>query len=65
MRNPNQITGCDPVAAGVKLITNDQRDRCRALAAIYRDRFRLCSPDQSALAETFRQGALLLQEIAE
>lgn len=65
MRQPNEITPCDPIAAGVKLITNDQRERCAALAAIYLERFRLCSPEQRALAETFRLGALLLQEIAE
>jgi hypothetical protein len=65
MHRHSDITPCDPAAAGVKLITDDQRARCASLAAIYRERFRLCSPDQRALAETFRLGALLLQEIAE
>jgi len=64
MRQPTDITPIDPAAAAVKLITAEQRARCADLAAVYRDRFRLCSPDQSALAETFRQGAVLLDEIA-
>lgn len=62
MRQPN--IPADPVAAGVKLITDDQRARCAAFAAILLSRIDACSSEQRALAETFRQGALLLQEIA-
>lgn len=64
MRGVKDIPADARSTPGVKLITNEQRERCAALAAIYLDRFRLCSPDHSALAETFRQGAVLLQEIA-
>lgn len=64
MNTAVNMTPADPVAAGVKLITNEQRERCAGLAAVYRDRFRLCSPEQRALAETFLQGAKLLEELA-
>lgn len=65
MRKLNDITTQDQFDTGVKLITAEQRAQCAVLAAIYLERFRLCSPDQAALATTFRLGALLLQEIAE